>query len=283
MPTSPTVPIAAARTTLGSVRASSTNPATPSAPTSDQPARAHPGPAGEQQQAADHQRQVGARDGEQVGQPGGAERVDQLRGHAAVVAVDQRRHQRPGARGCVGDRLADRGAQPVGAPRPGAGPREDDRWPARAEHPGEVTGVGAPAAGRTPAAVSPRSPVPTLGRRSASTGARTRWRTPRPVTVSRARAEARRSRAKRPCARTGSEVTTTRAATAGVLPGQGLHRAVVHRLGAQQGRGGDPAGGHQPRQPAEHLPPASPRGGSTRSAASTSASSGDPAGAPSEP
>ncbi len=60
--TSATAPITAARSTLGSVRASSTNPTMPAAPTSSSQRPRTPAPARQPQQAADHQRQVGAAD-----------------------------------------------------------------------------------------------------------------------------------------------------------------------------------------------------------------------------
>ena len=116
---SATVPIAAARTTLGSVRASSTNPTIADGPHGVQPAPAHPAPPAEHQQEADHEGQVGAGDGQQVGEPGGAEVVGQAGVQAGVVAVDQRRHQRPLAR-AVGGRPTSRieVADRLGAPPP---------------------------------------------------------------------------------------------------------------------------------------------------------------------
>ena len=94
-PTSATEPIAAARSTLGSVRASSTKPTTPTP--DDAPATAaHAGPARQHEQEADHQGQVGAGDREQVRQPAGPEVVAATSGDSRlVVAVHQRRHQRP--------------------------------------------------------------------------------------------------------------------------------------------------------------------------------------------
>ena len=93
--------MAAARTTLGSVRASSTKPTMPDGPDGVQPAATHPAPPAEHQQEADDEGQVGAGHGQQVGEAGRPEVVGQPGVQARVVAVDQRRHQRPLARRSV--------------------------------------------------------------------------------------------------------------------------------------------------------------------------------------
>ncbi len=93
MPTSATEPITAARSTLGSGRASSTNPTTPTAPATTSPRARTPHRPREHQQRADDQRQVGARHGQQVGQTGSAEVGSRPLRQADVVTVDQRRHQ----------------------------------------------------------------------------------------------------------------------------------------------------------------------------------------------
>ena len=98
-------------------------------------------PAGHDEQEADDQGQVGARDGRQVGEPGGAEVLDQPRRHSRVVAVDQGGHQCPLARGPMGHGVADRGAQRLGRPPAVTGRRHALGWTARRHGGREVTGV----------------------------------------------------------------------------------------------------------------------------------------------
>ena len=118
------MPIAAARSTLGSVRASSTKPTIPAAPTTPEPAAAHAGPPGEHEQEADDQRQVGARHRGQVGQAGGPEVLGQLR------AASPRRRRRPApAPAPPGSRAGARrrrGSRPA-APRSRASPARAGR------------------------------------------------------------------------------------------------------------------------------------------------------------
>ena len=93
------MPIAAARTTDGSGRASSTNPATPSSAHEEDPAAADADPARDEQQRGEHQREVGARHRGEVGQPGGPELLDHVAGQPLVVPGHQRRDQGAAASG----------------------------------------------------------------------------------------------------------------------------------------------------------------------------------------
>ena len=178
-----------------------------------------------------------------MGEPGGPEGLGQL-----ARACRRRRRRRAPARACAdpasGRATAgpDRGAQVIGrrgAASPGrpstsGGPRVLST-PAR-------SGVRAgcePTA--QPAAVEPssrRGPAP-VGDDQDRRPDPVRWRTPdHGLGAARGR---RRSRSKRPCRSTGSEVTTTRASTAGVARVRGASTgAAVHRLGAQQRRAPPP-------------------------------------------
>ena len=179
---SATVPIAAARSTLGSVRASSTNPTMPSAPTTQQPATAQPRPAGQHQQEPDHQGQVGAGDGQQVGETGRPEVVGERRVEAGVVAVDQRRHQRAlvSGRCATASRIELRTAA---APRHHrSGPGDHLRRAPSTEHGGEVVTVGRPRAGPARAPCCPARRRASRRRPITSTGAPRAYVVPRPVT-----------------------------------------------------------------------------------------------------
>ena len=134
----PTPPMAAARSTLGSVRASSTNPAMPEDPDGVEPAAAHPQPPGHHQQEAHHQGQVGAGDGQQVRQAGGAEVVREGRVEPAVVTVDQRGHQRPLLGRATRHRGPDRGPQRTGGPPPHVRAGQGLRRPGRHQDRGHV-------------------------------------------------------------------------------------------------------------------------------------------------
>ena len=140
-PSSATVPIAAARTTLGSVRASSTKPTIPSDRQQVLPPPAHPAPAPDQHQEADHQREVGPRHGEQVGQPGGAEVRLHLLGNGVVVAGHQGRHQRGLGAVPTGGSVADRRADHRRTAPPHRRHGRRRRLPQRGQHRGQVVVV----------------------------------------------------------------------------------------------------------------------------------------------
>ena len=177
--------------TLGSVRASSTKPDDPDRAHGVQPAAAHPAPAGQHEQEPDHQREVGARDGQQVRQAGGPEVLGELGVEPAVVAVDQRGHQRPLARRTVRDRVADRladGARRRATTRPARRPPGDPRVPRPAPRsPGRRRRKQAGERGR----VLPSSTSSQDGPASTSTGAPRSWTDPRAVTRSYVAAEQR--------------------------------------------------------------------------------------------
>ena len=164
------------------LRASSTNPTTPSTPTTTSPRARTPDPPRQHEQAADDQGQVGARDGEQMGQPGRPEGLGQL-GRAR-----RRRHRRP-------------------VPGPACAPHRDrtDRRidvrsasAPRRSAPGWLTVTGGPRGLSTPARSRVRAgwsrprvctvvPRRTSRQRASpitSNGARTRCRTARPTTIS---------------------------------------------------------------------------------------------------
>ena len=110
-PSSATVPIAAARTTLGSVRASSTKPTMPSRADDVEPAAPDAAPAGQRPAGSPTTRvrlvpETASRWVRPVVRKSSASSGVEPR----VVAVDQRRHQRPLAGRPVGDRR--RGARP---------------------------------------------------------------------------------------------------------------------------------------------------------------------------
>ena len=113
-----TRPIAAARSTLGSVRHSATNATTPSRPSSRRPPPADADPAGGGQHEREQQGEVGPRHGGQMGQ---ARSLAKSASSSAVrpdgVAHHQRRHQRPRL-GCP--RARPRPAAPRGPARPAA-------------------------------------------------------------------------------------------------------------------------------------------------------------------
>ena len=148
-PDSATVPIAAARTTLGSARAISTKPTMPTRRQHVEPAPAHPEPPPQDEQEPDHQGQVGAAHREQVGQPGRAEVVGEVGVEPAVVAHHQRRHQLACVGVPAGDRRADRAAH---------GRRSVPPHVRLGDHPG-LAGAGGPARPRRrpPAPAGPSS------------------------------------------------------------------------------------------------------------------------------
>ena len=162
---SPTDPIAAARTTLGSVRASSTNPAMPNAPTAYSQRPRTPTQRASSMQEPHHQREVGAGDREQVRQAGGPEVVREVGVDRRVVPVDQGRDQRALVRGAVLDRAAQRGADGVGPPPPGVGPGQRVGRPPGPEHGGQVRPVGGREPSRGPHGRPQRHPPPARVRR----------------------------------------------------------------------------------------------------------------------
>ena len=171
-------------------------------PDDDQPSRPHARPAGDQQQEADDQREVGPGHRGQVGEPAGAEVLDQVGRHRPVVADDERRHQgsglgdcRPRRRGCRPHRLGS-GQQRPAAPAP----------PVRAGLSTAAAAPGRPAESSRP--VLDRRPeldVGPGGRRSPAPA-----RVARTVAAATPRRPSSRTTTKspnRPCRITGSEVT----------------------------------------------------------------------------
>ena len=155
---SATRPIAAARSTLGSVRHSATNTATAEQPDHAAATSRAPRSSGPQQQEGQQQRQVGARDGGEVREPGRPEDVRQLRASARTC----RRAPAP-ARG-----RAARRRRPATACRRPARTRSTSRAPAarrddrrrRRPHPQHRGDVVA-GLGRLQPALRPCSLVPT--------------------------------------------------------------------------------------------------------------------------
>ena len=111
-------------------------------PDEAEPATPDAADAGDHQEEADDQRQVGAGHGRQVGQAGRAEVLGQLARHPGVVAVDQGRHQGGLGRRAVGDGVADRGPQRVGGAPGGPRPRHPHRRTARRRERCDVAVVG---------------------------------------------------------------------------------------------------------------------------------------------
>ena len=168
---SATEPIAAARSTLGSVRASSTNPAMPTRADDVQPPPADPAQRAEHQQEADHQRQVGARHREQVGQPGGAEvrRRGRRRRPASSPSTRAGTSARWSAGRCATEARSD--ARTASAPRHHSpGPAERPGPPLGAQHGREVRAVRAGRAGPRPAPRSQPDRRPAVVRRAPAPG-----------------------------------------------------------------------------------------------------------------
>ena len=120
------------------------------------PPAADPAPARQDQQEPDDQGEVGPRHREQVGQPGLAEVVGEVRVETRVVAVHQGRDQRPLAGGSVRDRVAEGLAYGARAAPPHTGPAEQlggsvdghdgrDSLTVRRREPPERCAAGSPA------------------------------------------------------------------------------------------------------------------------------------------
>ena len=251
----PTEPITAARSTLGSVRASSTNPSTPSTPDHDQSPGTDARPSGP---AAAGSPTTSVRLVPETAsrwvRPEVRKSSPSCSGIRASSPSTSAGTSARGPSGRWRDGLPDRAAQPVGAPeqrpRTARAPRAARACSAR--RPGPASAPAA--AARGPAAVEPSAsvgPAP-VGDAPAPAPAR-RCRRPRPTTRLGPGRGRRRTARSRPRRSTGSEVTTSRASTDGATAAASASTAVcAHRLGPQQRRRRDAAPGDQPGQPAEH-------------------------------
>ena len=220
-------------------------------PDDHQPPRPHAGPPGEHQQAAHDQGQVGAGDGQQVGQPGGPEGLGEGGRHPGVVAVDQGRHQVARPDVVPVHRAADARPQRRRPAQERPGPLQQLRWTAAAEHPREVVGAGLGQASRQ------RHPRPEWQSGGAAIGDDQDGR-PHPVPLAapgdRDGADAVDDVVPEPAVpqdRVGGDHRLQPDHGLGVR--QALHRAVLHAVGAQQGRQRHPDAGDHPRDPAQHL------------------------------
>ncbi len=135
-----------------------------------QTARAYAGPAGEQEQRTDHERQVGAGDRQQMGEPRGTEGVGEVLGHPPS-SPSTRAGTRARAVRLVRDRVADRAAQVVRSAEQGPGRATTSGGPRVLSTPARSL-VRPAAAARSRAAVSRgrgaasarrRSPAPARG------------------------------------------------------------------------------------------------------------------------
>ena len=144
-PSSPMAPIAAARTTLGSGRASTTNPARAARASTGRQASRHADEHAEPQGEPGDDGDVAAADRREVGHAGGPHGLGEVGRCAAGVADDQARQQPPRVGRCVVDRLAQAGAKPLGRRGEGAWRRQDHRRPAHRQRRDPVVGpLGGP-------------------------------------------------------------------------------------------------------------------------------------------
>ena len=96
----------------------------PRGPDGVQPAPAHPAPPRQDQQEPDHEGEVGAGDGQQVGEPGGAEVVGRGRGR------HRRRRRRPAPGRSPAGSAGGRRPTPGSSPRTASAPRHQTSGPA---------------------------------------------------------------------------------------------------------------------------------------------------------